>query len=64
MSKSQTPETDEFIPKAKRVVGTASTTGMVGYVTTLFVSIPLLPTAAVVGLCFLGGAWLSTKMKK
>ena len=64
MSKSQTPESDKFFPKAKHVVGTASTGGMVGYVATLFVAVPLLPTAAVVGLCFLGGAWLSTKMRR
>ena len=64
MSKSLTPEADKFIAKTKRVVGTASTGGMVGYVATLFVAVPLLPTAAVVGLCFLGGAWLSTRKKK
>ena len=63
MSKSQTPEADKFIAKAKRVVGTASTGGMVGYVATMVVAIPLLPQVAVVGLCFLGGVWLSARKK-
>lgn len=64
MSKPQTSESDKFFPKAKRTVGVASTGGMVGYVATMVATIPFLPQVAVVGIFFLAGAWVSTKMKK